>query len=202
MLIRKQFKFEGAHVVRNCTSDRCKYSIHGHSYKVEVLLEADALDNGQMILDFGLMKGPLKDLIDSFDHATTFWNDDDKGYLSAVMKYSKRWVGLPVSPSAEQYSRVFFRLAQAVLDVTDFANNEPEVRVHSVIVHETATGYAQSFWADAFNAGMGKLELDDINFSVQVQEEWKDRLMWEKIKRAHKAGEKCFTNTLPEQQVR
>ncbi|MBP8064536.1 MAG: 6-carboxytetrahydropterin synthase QueD, partial [Acinetobacter sp.] len=31
MIIRKLFKFENAHVVRNCTSDRCKRSIHGHS---------------------------------------------------------------------------------------------------------------------------------------------------------------------------
>lgn len=52
MLIRKLFKFENAHVVRNCTSDRCKRSIHGHSYKVELLLKASKLDHGQMVYDF------------------------------------------------------------------------------------------------------------------------------------------------------
>ncbi|MBY0444649.1 MAG: 6-carboxytetrahydropterin synthase, partial [Burkholderiales bacterium] len=44
MLIRKLFKFENAHIVRNCSSERCRSSIHGHSYRVEVLLEANALD--------------------------------------------------------------------------------------------------------------------------------------------------------------
>ncbi|HCN16273.1 MAG TPA: 6-carboxytetrahydropterin synthase QueD, partial [Moraxellaceae bacterium] len=34
MRIRKLFKFENAHIVRNCSSDRCKYSIHGHSYQI------------------------------------------------------------------------------------------------------------------------------------------------------------------------
>ncbi len=62
MLIRKLFKFENAHIVRNCSSDRCKRSIHGHSYKVEVLLQANRLDHGQMVYDFGLMKGIIKDL--------------------------------------------------------------------------------------------------------------------------------------------
>lgn len=72
MLIRKLFKFENAHVVRNCTSDRCKRSIHGHSYKVELLLKASKLDHGQMVYDFGLLKGVIKDLFDSFDHAICF----------------------------------------------------------------------------------------------------------------------------------
>ena len=80
MLIRKLFKFEGAHIVRNCSSDRCKRSIHGHSYTVEVFLTAKGLDNGQMIMDFGLMKGTIKDLIDSFDHAYSFWNLEKRSF--------------------------------------------------------------------------------------------------------------------------
>lgn len=74
MLIRKLFKFENAHIVRNCTSDRCKRSIHGHSYKVELLLKASKLDHGQMVYDFGLLKGVIKDLYDAFDHAICFGN--------------------------------------------------------------------------------------------------------------------------------
>ena len=46
MLIRKLFKFENAHIVRGCSTRRCSHSIHGHSYKVELLLEAFALDHG------------------------------------------------------------------------------------------------------------------------------------------------------------
>jgi 6-pyruvoyltetrahydropterin/6-carboxytetrahydropterin synthase len=43
MIIRKQFKFEGAHIVRNCTTRRCKKSIHGHSYVVEVFFTSNKL---------------------------------------------------------------------------------------------------------------------------------------------------------------
>ena len=56
MIIRKLFKFENAHIVRGCSSTRCRSSIHGHSYKVELLFESDFLDDGHMVYDFGLMK--------------------------------------------------------------------------------------------------------------------------------------------------
>lgn len=182
MIIRKLFKFENAHIVRNCSSDRCKRSIHGHSYKVEILLEAHALDYGQMVYDFGLMKGIIKDIIDSFDHAITFWNKDDSAYIMACKQFSARWIALPVSPSAEQFSRIFFFLVQAILKQTQTQNGEQGVQVHSVIVHETDTGYAQCFLADVENQQMGQLNLEDLVFSAQVQSEWENPQLYEQLK--------------------
>lgn len=182
MLIRKLFKFENAHIVRNCTSDRCRRSIHGHSYQVELILSAHRLDHGQMVYDFGLLKGVIKDLIDSFDHAICFWNKDDSGYIDACKTYSARWISLPVSPSAEQFSRVFFFLADQVLQQTTTQNGEGDVQVHSVIVHETATGYAQCFREDIENAQMGLLSLEQIEFSEQVMQEWADPTMYNQLK--------------------
>lgn len=196
MLIRKLFSFENAHIVRNCTSDRCRRSIHGHSYKVEVILEAHALDHGQMVYDFGLMKGPLRTLIDSFDHAICYWDKDDPAYIQACETFSARWIRLPVSPSAEQFSRVFFLLADAVLRNTRMQNGEGEVGVHSVIVHETATGYAQCFRADVDNPRMGPLSLAAIAFSDQVRAEWPDPELYERLKRGDP-----FVNPVVERQV-
>lgn len=197
MLIRKLFKFENAHIVRNCTSDRCKRSIHGHSYKVELLLKASKLDHGQMVYDFGLLKGVIKDLYDAFDHAICFWQHDDTEYIQACKTFSARWVALPVSPSAEQFSRIFFYLAQQVLASTITQNGEGDVEVYSVIVHETETGYAQSFLEDIENAQMGELRLEDIIFSEQIQSEWHDPEMYEKLK----AGQR-FANPTVELQVK
>ena len=186
MLIRKLFKFENAHIVRNCTSDRCKRSIHGHSYKVELLLKASKLDHGLMIHDFGLLKGVIKDLYDSFDHAICFWQDDSAEYIQACKTFSARWVSLPVSPSAEQFSRIFFYLAQQVLQSTVTQNGEGDVEVYSVIVHETDTGYAQSFAEDISNEQMGLLSLDQIVFSEQVISEWTDPEMYQNLKQGIK----------------
>lgn len=186
MLIRKLFKFENAHVVRNCTSDRCKRSIHGHSYKVELLLKASKLDHGKMVYDFGLLKGVIKDLFDSFDHAICFWEKDDSQYIDACQTFSARWISLPVSPSAEQFSRIFFYLAQQVLQSTVTQNGEGDVEVYSVIVHETDTGYAQSFFEDIQNEQMGILSLDGIVFSEQIQIEWTNPQMYEDLKKGIK----------------
>ncbi len=192
MIIRKLFKFENAHVVRGCTSDRCKYSIHGHSYKVEVLFESNYLDHGQMVYDFGLTKLSIKELIDSFDHSTAIWEKDDKEYIDMIKKHSLRWVSLPVSPSAEQFCRVIFLMIDRLLSQTKMVNGEKEVNVYSVIVHETDTGYAQGFREDAYSKLMGEINLEEIIFSKQVKDEWSDPLMWDKL-----LNNKIFINPSP-----
>jgi len=181
MLIRKLFKFENAHIVRDCSTQRCSENIHGHSYKIEVLLESNYLDDGQMVYDFGLTKLYIKELIDSFDHAITLWHEDDDTYIEAMKQHSNRWVLLPVSPSAEQFSRVIYLIVERVLECTDMQNGEREVKLHSIIVHETETGYAQGFKEDAHSVLMGKIALENIMFSTQVQSEWSDPLLWEKL---------------------
>lgn len=182
MIIRKKFKFENAHVVRGCSSERCRSSLHGHSYIVEVLFESNFLDNGQMVYDFGLMKQNMKDLIDSFDHAVTLWDGDESSYIEDMKKHSDRWVQLPVSPSAEQFSRVIFIMINELLKLTTMINGEKKVKLNSVIVHETATGYAQGFEEDAYSVLMGNINMNDIVFSDAVRSDWNDVLLWEKIK--------------------
>jgi len=181
MLIRKLFKFENAHIVRDCSTRRCSENIHGHSYRIEVLLESNYLDDGQMVYDFGLTKRYIKELIDSFDHGITLWSKDDPKYIEAMKTYSNRWVELPVSPSAEQFSRVIYLIVERVLFCTDMQNGEKDVHLHSIIVHETQTGYAQGFKEDAYSTLMGEIKLEEIVFSPQVQSEWSDTLLWEKL---------------------
>jgi len=182
MIIRKQFKFENAHIVRGCSTQRCRASVHGHSYKVELLFESNYLDNGQMVYDFGLMKQNMKELIDSFDHAITLWDKDDADYIRDMKKHSDRWVQLPVSPSAEQFSRVIFVMIDTLLKLTNSINGEKEVKLHSVIVHETETGYAQGFEEDAYSELMGKIDLEKILFSEGVKADWHVADLWERVK--------------------
>jgi 6-pyruvoyltetrahydropterin/6-carboxytetrahydropterin synthase len=181
MIIRKLYRFEAAHIVRNCSSDRCKYSVHGHSFRCELFLSADRLDRGQMVYDFGLLKHHVKDLLDGFDHASLFWEKEAPAYAKSIKEHSKRWVSLPVSPTAEQLSRVIFVAAQALLDNTERANGDDAARVHSVILHETETGYAQCSREDAYSEGMGTIDLARVVFSEQVRSEWADPKMWDKL---------------------
>jgi len=181
MIIRKLFKFENAHIVRGCSTVKCRSSIHGHSYQVELLFESNFLDNGQMVYDFGLMKQNMKDLVESFDHAITLWSGDDATYVDDMKRHSARWIELPVSPSAEQFSRVIFVMIDKLLSLTSTANGEKEVKLNSIIVHETQTGYAQCFKDDAYSSQMGEIDLDNIKFSKEVLDDFKDPKLFEKI---------------------
>jgi len=181
LIIRKLFKFENAHIVRECSTLRCSQNIHGHSYKVEVLLESNYLDNGQMVYDFGLTKVFIKDIIDSFDHAITLWSGDNKEYINDMKKHSHRWIEIPLSPSAEQFSRIFFVIIDSILKLSKMQNSERDVKLNSIIVHETDTGYAQCFRDDAYNKNMGEINLKEIIFSPQIKKEWKDSNLWDNI---------------------
>jgi 6-pyruvoyltetrahydropterin/6-carboxytetrahydropterin synthase len=148
---------------------------------VEVLMESNFLDNGQMVYDFGLTKLYIKDIVDSFDHAITLWSGDDRDYLEDMKRHSKRWIELPVSPSAEQFCRVFFILIDKILNLTLMRNGEKGVSLNSIIVHETDTGYAQGFREDAYNKNMGVIELENIIFSNQIKSEWRDKNLLDKL---------------------
>jgi 6-pyruvoyltetrahydropterin/6-carboxytetrahydropterin synthase len=137
-----------------------------------------------MIYDFGLMKGTIKDIIDSFDHATAFWNRDNNEYIDFVKKHSARWISLPVSPSAEQFSRLLFALVNEILLKTKMNNGESnDIAVNSVIVHETDTGYAQAFRNDVYDRDYGicLVPIREIEFSQQVIDEWSDRETFAKL---------------------
>ncbi len=181
MIIRKLFKFENAHIVRGCSTRKCSENIHGHSYKVEVLLESNYLDHGQMVYDFGLTKRYIKELIDAFDHSITLWSEDNPSYIKDMKKHSSRWVELPVSPSAEQFSRVIYLMVERVLACTGMVNGEKNVTLSSIIVHETETGYAQGFKEDAHSELMGIINLEDIVFSDEIKHEWTNFNLWKEL---------------------
>lgn len=199
MIIRKLFKFEGAHIVRNCSSNRCKKSIHGHSYVVEVFFTSNGLDNGQMILDFGLMKSTIKDLIDSFDHAYSMWDKESDEFQKFMTEHSDRYIIMPVSPSAEAYSLMLLFIIDKIIKATKFNNGEKEVQVSSVRVSETATGWAESFRSDL---DLYNYKLEDTKFSQGILNEWNDPDMYKKlISYTYGEIDKPFVNPKVEQQV-
>jgi len=193
MIIRKLFRFEGSHVVRNCSSNRCKKSIHGHSYTVEIFLEADKLDNGHMVYDFGLFKGTIRDFVDSFDHAASVWDKESTEYKDFFNKNSDRVVTLPISPSAEGYALLIAFVVDKIIRNTLFMNGEDEnIRVHKVRVAETVTGWAEADLFDVASMFANDFGLEDIIFSDEVKNEWSDPKMWDRLI----AGDKFINPTV------
>ena len=159
------------HLVRNCSSERCAFSQHGHSAIIEVILGADSLDNAGMVYDFGLMKGTIKQFIDSFDHCYVFWNKESEDFKEAIKKMNRRWIETDFNPTAENLALFFHGWIEYILSKTRMNNNEsPNLHVASVIYHETATGYAQTEYDDVDMIFDDSFEYNHISPRLKMME--------------------------------
>ncbi len=196
MEIRKEFKFEVAHIVRNCTSHRCSHSVHGHSIILEVFFTSDKLDNGQMVMDFGLMKDNIKDFIDGFDHCLVVW-DRDEELVDIAKQASDRHIILPINTSAEAQAIFFVKVINDMLKVTQFNNGEGNVKVSRVRYHETRTGYAE---ATSEDLNLLDIDYDKCIFSSQIKNEWGYDIFG-KMLEGIKENKKVFINPVVAKQV-
>ena len=177
MIIRKKFRFEGAHIVRNCTSQRCRENIHGHSYEVEVFIKSDQLDNGFMVMDFVLLNH-VAEFIHSFDHSYTLWDDEPNEVKEAMYLINSRVAEIPVSPSAEGYALLFFFVIDRIISNIKLVNGEGNVRLNAVRIHETQSGYAEASTEDL---KLVRFTMKDVKFNEGITKEWKDKTWWNQI---------------------
>lgn len=133
---------------------------------------------GYMVIDFVLLD-KVKELVDSFDHTYSLWQEESDELKTFIYKYNRRVAEIPVSPSAEGYALLFLYLIDKILQNTEHKNGEGNVRLSSVRVHETATGYAEAFREDL---QLVNFNIHDIRFSEAIREEWKDDQWWEGIR--------------------
>ena len=121
----------------------------------------------------------VKELVDSFDHTYSLWQEESDELKTFVYKYNRRVAEIPVSPSAEGYALLFLYLIDKILQNTEHKNGEGNVQLSSVRVHETATGYAEAFREDL---KLVNFNVHNIRFSEAIREEWKNDQWWEGIK--------------------
>jgi len=144
MVIRKLYRIESAHVVRDAVSERCSHNYHGHSGKIEVFLKASNLDNAGMVYDFGAFKQTIGSFIDMFDHSIHLYNQDKKENIEFFTKENARYIIFPFNPTAENYALFFKAAINEILKCSKFTNGENSVYCSGVRYHETETGYAES----------------------------------------------------------
>ena len=65
--IKKIFKFETAHILSNSYSEECQ-NFHGHSYKLEVIVQSEKLNSSGVVIDFKLLKEIITPIIKKLDH--------------------------------------------------------------------------------------------------------------------------------------
>ena len=110
--LRVTTDFAAAHQL-TMVGAKCE-NLHGHNWKIEVCVKGEALDKGGVLMDFGIIKKNLADIMDELDHK----------FLNELDIFAK------CPPSSENIARIIAeKLGSAV--------NTEKARVHSVTAWES-----------------------------------------------------------------
>lgn len=140
------FEIENGHMLSK-HPDKCRFP-HGHTRKVECVLEAPDLDEREMVCDFKVLKLILADYLAQFDHALCM-NTDDPAFEEMKARYGERVIGYESEdPTTEVLARDIFRhLSSALRDYRQEGSGEHPLRdsvsVTCVKVWETSSSWAE-----------------------------------------------------------
>jgi 6-pyruvoyltetrahydropterin/6-carboxytetrahydropterin synthase len=59
-------RFAAAHQL-TMVGDKCE-NLHGHNWKIEVCVGGDKLNEAGVLMDFGIIKGHVREIMDRIDH--------------------------------------------------------------------------------------------------------------------------------------
>lgn len=144
--ICKSIEIESGHQLSK-HPDKCRFP-HGHSRKVEFVLEADELDEHGMVCDFKIIKEAVRDLAECYDHALCM-NTDDPQFALLQQVYGDRIIGFfHQEPTTEVLAKTFFEVASAALEQYAAMGTgryllRPSVRLLRVRVGETSSSWAE-----------------------------------------------------------
>lgn len=137
-LIRTQVSFEAAHRLYAKTySEDCTSNIHGHSYKVTVVLGSEELNDAGMVADFKQIKEILRDSIEvKYDHSCILHALDP--LATPIAKNCKKVHIVTENPTAEWMAQRFFYEISCALKLAGLF----DVYVHQIAVQETENNIA------------------------------------------------------------
>ena len=137
--ITKQFSFEMAHALRNY--DGLCRNIHGHSYKMDITLAGQPLNDDNspkngMVMDFGDLKKLVnEEIISLLDHALVLNAKTDAQLITVLKQNYEKIVTVEFQPTTENLLNFIAEKIKAKL---------PEnVKLTCVRLRETDTSYAE-----------------------------------------------------------
>lgn len=144
--ICKTFEIESGHMLSK-HPDLCKFP-HGHSRKVEFVLEADELDHNEMVCDFKSLKEAMCDFLKAWDHALCV-NTKDPQHDALKKAYGDRIISFEnLDPTTEVMARRIHE--ELKCNLAAYASNpsakyplRPTVRIVRVRVWETSSSWAE-----------------------------------------------------------
>jgi 6-pyruvoyltetrahydropterin/6-carboxytetrahydropterin synthase len=146
--ICKSFEIESGHMLTK-HPDKCAFP-HGHTRKVEFVLETDELDHNEMVCDFKIIRQTMRDFLEALDHSMCI-NTDDPRYAAFKSFYGDRVIGFEAKdPTTEAMAKMIFeyfkeKLAQYARTPTLHYPLRDGLRIVKVRLWETSSSWAE-YW--------------------------------------------------------
>lgn len=144
--ISKSLEIENGHMLSK-HPDKCRFP-HGHSRRVEFVLEAQDLDANEMVCDFKVIKEAVGEWLERFDHAMCM-NTADPAYSQFKESYGDRVIGFEnQDPTTEVMAKTIYDHANDALQAYAASNGSryplsTQVRLCLVRVWETSSSWAE-----------------------------------------------------------
>ncbi len=144
--ICKTVEIENGHMLSK-HPDKCRFP-HGHTRKVEIILEADHLDENEMVCDFKVVKEAVGEFIETLDHSMCM-NTADPKYAEMKGWFGDRIIGFKnQDPTTEMIAKLVYDnvVERFAVYASGPAKRYPlrrQVRVMKVRVWETSSSWAE-----------------------------------------------------------
>lgn len=129
--------------------EKCRFP-HGHTRKVEFVVEAPSLDANEMVCDFKAIKDLIADFLESYDHSLCM-NTHDPEFARMKTAYGERVIGFEGSdPTTEAMAQAIHSEFSRRFDAYAAGHGSPfvvrpEVKLVKVRVWETSSSWAE-YW--------------------------------------------------------
>lgn len=116
--LKVETDFAAAHRL-TMVGEKCE-NLHGHNWKIEVIVAGETLDRGGVLMDFGIIKQHVRDVMETLDHK----------FLNELSFFSES-----VPPSSENIARYIAVSLRKKLD-------SPTVKISRVSAWESKNACA------------------------------------------------------------
>lgn len=106
MELSKEFGFESAHSLPNVPEGHKCSRLHGHSFRVGVVVEGPVGEHSGWVMDFADLKAAVQPTVDTLDHRLL---NDIPGLENPTSENVARWIWQRIAPDLPGLSAVTVR---------------------------------------------------------------------------------------------
>ena len=101
--LRKSFGFESAHWLPTFPKGHKCNRLHGHSFRIDVVVEGEVPEEDGYLVDFGVIKAAIKPIEEELDHRCL---NDIEGLENPTSEMLARWIWNRLAPSLPMLAEI------------------------------------------------------------------------------------------------